>query len=188
LFASLTALQVWAGGETAAAAKVGAKAPEFSAKDTDGKQHTLADYTKQGKIVVLEWFNADCPYCQNHAKEGTMTSLVKDYGTKNVVFLGVDSTAAHQGKESDIKAKIAEWKLNYPIITDFDGKVGKTYGAATTPHMFIIAKDGVLVYDGAIDDQGETNYIRQALDEIIAGKTVSKSKTKPYGCSVKYKG
>lgn len=186
LFAGMAALPVWAGD--AAQAKVGAKAPEFSLKDADGKAYNLADYAKQGKIVVLEWFNADCPYCQNHAKDGTMIKLVKDYGAKNVVFLGVDSTAAHQGKESDLKAKIAEWKLNYAILTDYDGKVGKMYGATNTPHMFIIGKDGVLVYNGAIDDQGETNYVKQALEEVLAGKTVSKSQTKPYGCSVKYKG
>lgn len=170
-------------------AKIGEKAPEFTLVDLDGNSHSLADLTKQGKIVVLEWFNNDCPVCAKHAQSKTIINLVNDYQDKGVVVLGIDSTHMHDGKEADVKKKAEEWSINYPILKDFDGKVGRTYGAKTTPHMFVIDKSGMLAYDGAIDDQTPdgTNYVRQALDQVLKGETVAQSKTKPYGCSVKYK-
>lgn len=172
-------------------AKVGHKAPTFALKDTNGKVHELASYTADGKIVVLEWFNHGCPVCAHHAAEGTMIKMVDTYKDKDVVFLGIDSTNYHEGKTDEINAKIKEWKINYTILTDFDGKVGHMMNAKTTPHMFIINKDGVLVYDGAIDDaksgDGKTNYVSTALDQLLAGETIEKSKTPPYGCGVKYK-
>ncbi len=172
-------------------AKVGHKAPPFTLKDTHGEIHELAKYTADGKIVVLEWFNHGCPVCAHHAAEGTIIKMVEQYKDKDVVFLGIDSTHFHDGKTEEINTKIKEWKLNYTILTDFDGKVGHMMNAKTTPHMFIINKDGILVYDGAIDNaktgDGKTNHVTVALDQLLAGQTVETSKTAPYGCSVKYK-
>ena len=173
--------------------KVGEKAPEFSLKDTDGKEHALSSLS--GKIVVLEWFNPDCPFVQKqHEKTTTMADLVKKYGDK-VTFLAINSNAPGSmgsGKDRNAKAK-TDWKLDYPILLDETGEVGKAYQSKNTPTMYVIDAKGNLAYWGAIDDDssadkaGKTNYVGKALDELLAGKPVSQSKTKPYGCNVKYK-
>lgn len=179
--------------EKKAELKIGEKAPEFSLKDTEGKEHALSSLS--GKIVVLEWFNPDCPFVQKqHEKTTTMADLVKKYGDK-VTFLAVNSNAPGSmgsGKDRNAKAK-ADWKLDYPILLDESGEVGKAYQSKNTPTMYVIDAKGNLAYWGAIDDDsspdkaGKTNYVGKALDELLAGKPVSQSKTKPYGCNVKYK-
>lgn len=173
---------------------IGQPAPEFKLKDTTGKEFDLASLTKEGKIVVLEWFNSECPVCARHGEEGTMKKIAADYQGKGVVFLGINSGApGKQGYGKDADA-IKKWSLNYPILVDETGTVGKEYGAKTTPHMYIIGKDGKLAYQGAIDNnntgklEGDkvVNYVTKALDEIIKGESVSEPVTAPYGCSVKY--
>ncbi|MBS0196569.1 MAG: thioredoxin family protein [Planctomycetes bacterium] len=174
-------------------AKVGESAPEFKLKDTDGKDVNLADY--KGKVVVLEWFNPDCPFIiKHHQKNNTFNDLYTKYNAKGVVFLAINSGAEGKqgaGAERSAKAK-TEYKMQYPILMDGNGKVGQMYGAKTTPHCFVIGKDGKLLYQGAIDDDkspetpGKTNYVAKALDEILAGSTVSTPETKSYGCPVKY--
>ncbi|HRX85139.1 MAG TPA: thioredoxin family protein [Phycisphaerae bacterium] len=176
-------------------AKVGEKAPDFTLKDTDGKEHSLSDYTAQGKIVVLEWFNSGCPFIQmHHQKESTLADLYKDFSAKDVVFLAINSTnSEHPDFGKDAQAK-KDWNIEYPILEDTDGKVGHAYGAKTTPHMFVIGKDGKLVYSGALDNDPrntksgseKVNYVRSALDDLEAGKPVATAETKPYGCGVKY--
>lgn len=184
-------------GKSEAAAtgvKVGDMAPDFTLTGTDGKTYTLSEWTQKGNIVVLEWFNAECPYCVKHGKDGTMKKIVDDYAGKGVVMLGINSGGkGKQGHGKDGWA-VKEWSLNYPILNDETGKTGKAYGAKTTPHMYIVGKDGKIAYMGAIDNnrkgdvkEGEVvNYVRQALDQIIKGETVTEPSTKPYGCSVKY--
>lgn len=182
--------------------KIGAKAPDFTLKDTQGKEHKLSDYTKEGKIVVLEWFNPGCPFIKSHhGKQHTMAHLYKEFKDKNVVFMAINSTNPdHPDYGKDAEAK-KQWKIEYPILSDADGKVGHAYGAKTTPHMFVINKDGKLAYTGAMDndprnrktedakkpENRKINYVRAALDELVAGKKVTKSTTRPYGCGVKYK-
>jgi len=161
-------------------------AADFSLQDTDGKTHKLSDL--KGKVVVLEWTNKDCPFVKLHYKPGAMQKMADQYIAKGVVWLSIDST--HSAKLEALKAWKAEQKINHPILLDQDGAIGRAYGAATTPHFFIV-KDGALLYQGAYDDykqgKGSTvNYVSQALDEVLAGKAVSNTKTKPYGCSVKY--
>jgi peroxiredoxin len=172
-------------------AKPGAKAPDFSLKDQNGKDVKLADF--KGKIVVLEWVNPGCPYVVRHYKEGTMANLAKEYAAGgNVVWLAVMSNAG--AKAEDMKAFADKNKLPYPILMDAEGTVGKAYGAKTTPHMFVIDKDGKLAYQGGIDndEDGEkssdrVNYVKNALDELKAGKPVGKGETASYGCGIKYK-
>lgn len=171
-----------------AGVKVGDKAPDFTLTGTDGKSYTLSEWTAKGNIVVLEWFNSECPFCVKHGKDGTMKKIVEDYKDKSVVMLGINSGGKGKpGHGKDAEA-IKAWGLNYPVLNDETGKVGHSYGAKTTPHMFIIGKDGKVAYMGAIDDQkeGGKNYVRQALDQIIKGETVTEASTKPYGCGVKY--
>ena len=182
-----------AGGD-AQKATVGSKAPDFTLTDTSGKEVTLSSLTGNGQVVVLEWFNAGCPFVvRHHEKYNTMTDLANKYKGK-VTWLAINSSA--QGKEGygmDAEA-ISKWSINYPILIDADGGVGRLYGAKTTPHMFIIDTKGTLVYAGAIDDDRgdqkspteKVNYVALALDEVLAGKPVTQSETKSYGCSVKY--
>lgn len=173
-------------------ATVGQKAPDFTLTCTDGKEHKLADL--KGKIVVLEWFNPECPgIVQHHKTAKTFNDLHKDFKDKGVVFLAINSGAPGKqgyGKELN-KQKAKEFDLTFPILLDESGTVGKAYGAKTTPHCFIIDKDGILVYNGAIDNgrmnkNGDKNYVREALDQVVKGETVTTPETKPYGCSVKY--
>jgi len=185
-------------GATAAAstgpAKINNPAPDFTLTDTTGKQVSLNEYTKQGKVVVLEWFNPDCPVAKGyHTGNDAMGATANAYAGKNVAWLAINSGApGMQGAGKDRNAKaITEYNIKYPVLLDETGKVGRMYGAKTTPHMFVIDKNGVLRYAGAIDDgsanqPGQTNYVKQALDQIIAGQPVSKAETQAFGCSVKY--
>jgi len=178
--------------EGAERSDAGKKAPEFTLNSFDGKQVKLSDYS--GKIVVLEWFNFECPYVMGHYGERkTMVELANKYKDKNVVWLAVNSTS-HITVEGN-KQFAAQQKLPYPILDDRAGVVGHAYGAQTTPHIFIIDPRGNIVYNGAIDNaplgktqQGETyvNYVDKALAELTAGKPVTTANTKPYGCTVKY--
>lgn len=180
--------------EGAKGAKIGDMAPAFSLKDQDGKTVSLADY--KGKIVVLEWFNDDCPAVEGAHKKKAMVPVAAEFAAKDVVWLAIDSTNAKHGNFGTNKEKLKSWGIAYPVLTDAEGTTGKAYGATNTPHMFIIGKDGKLAYKGAIDNdqRGEktgsdyTNYVKQALNQLVAGETVTTAETKAYGCSVKYAG
>jgi len=166
------------------------KAPAFTLKSFDGKEISLADC--KGKIVVLEWINVQCPFVRYHYEQaGTMKRLADKYKDKGVVWLAIDSTSGVTDEQ--VKEFIAKHNITYPVLDDRAGKVGRAYGAKTTPHMFIIDKQGQIVYNGAIDNapMGKSegpavNYVDKALSELLAGKSVSISNSKPYGCSVKY--
>ena len=168
----------------------GKRAPEFELNSFDGKTVSLSDY--RGKIVVLEWLNFECPFSRYHYEtKNTMVELAKKYKGKNVVWLAVNSTSHTTPEPNKDFAKRHE--LPYLILDDRSGKVGRAYGAETTPHMYIIDPRGRIVYEGAIDDsplgqkkEGVINYVDNALAELTAGKAVSTPKTKPYGCTVKY--
>ena len=168
---------------------VGDAAPAFTLSDTEGNEVSLGDF--DGKIVVLEWLNPDCPFVQRHYKAG-MKNLATKYEGQDVVWLTINSTN-YMDAAANAKFK-TDNGLPYAILVDQSGDVGHLYGAKTTPHMYIIDGGGTLVYIGAIDDdprgnKGEpaVNYVAAALDEMIAGNAVTNAETKPYGCSVKYK-
>jgi peroxiredoxin len=178
------------------AVEAGKPAPDFAGTDINGKTVKLSDYA--GKIVVIESYNSDCPYCHNQYKTGTMQALQKELAGKGVVWLLVDSVNpknfSHRTPEQ-AKAEMAAEQMDVAAwIDDGSGAIGHLYGMLTTPHMFVIDKAGTLVYDGAIDDQPDPshdptkarNYVREAVDAVMAGKPVVVSQTKPYGCSVKY--
>ncbi len=171
-------------------AKVGEAAPAFTLTDTSGKEHKLADY--KGKTVVLEWTNQTCPYVERHYKADTMAKTHKAVGKEDVVWLSIDST--HDRPAKELKTWKEKQGFDYPVLADKDGKVGKMYGAKTTPHMYVVGPEGTLQYAGAIDNnpRGElegdkvVNYVEQAVTAVKAGETPAKAETKPYGCSVKY--
>jgi len=175
-------------GEKQTAAQVGAKAPLFSLPDQTGKMVNLADYS--GKLVVLEWWNNECPVVQRHYKDNAMNNLAKKYADKDVVWLAINST---NGKTNeDNKSAAQQMNMDRPVLNDASGDIGHMYGATNTPGMYVIDKQGNLAYMGAIDDNPSgkkataKNYVAQALDELISGQSVSESHTKQYGCSIKY--
>ncbi len=178
-------------------AVVGQAAPAFTVNDLDGKPVSLSNYA--GKIVVLEWTNIECPFVKKHYGSGNIPKLQATYTAKGVVWLSINSSAP--GKQGNfpvaqIKAQRAAWKAaSTDYLTDADGKVGRLYGAKTTPDFFIVDASGVLRYSGAIDSipspdpsdipQAE-NYAAEALDALLSGQQVKTASTTPYGCSVKY--
>jgi peroxiredoxin len=179
-----------------AAVEPGKAAPLFSAVDSNGKAVKLADY--RGKTVVLEWTNDGCPYVQKHYA-GNMQALQKEAAADGVVWLSIISSApGQQGYADGARAnKLTKDRGATPtsVLLDPKGAIGHLYAAKTTPHMYIVDKNGTLVYQGAIDDKPTTktadlatakNYIRTALAEVKAGKPVSTAATVAYGCTVKY--
>jgi peroxiredoxin len=196
----LTAITTLAAGALYAAdiPPVGSAAPDFSAPDANGKTQSLSEY--KGKYVVLEWFNPECPFVKKHYGSDNMQKLQAEYTGKGVVWLTIDSNAP--GTEGNISAdqakKIMEsWKTKQTaLVLDPESTIAKLYGAKNTPNMVVINPEGKIVYEGAIDSKASpnpadipssTNYVKNALDESLAGKPVSNAQTKPYGCSVKYK-
>ena len=163
-------------------------APDFTLMDHTGKAHSLADYSE--KNVVLEWVNPECPFVKRHYDSKTMVNLADTYAHKGVVWLAVNSTNTFdQAKNA---AFVKERGVPYPVLNDSDGKVGRLYDAKTTPHLFVIDKAGRLAYQGAIDDDPagnktvKINYVKQAIDDLLAGRVVATPQTNSYGCSVKY--
>lgn len=194
LLMMMTAALATAGTPAASRAEIGKPAPAFSLNDVDGKSHALADLA--GKIVVLEWTNPNCPVVRRVYSSGIMSALQKEYVARGVVWLTINSTnTGHDDHETagDQKKLYASWKASPTAqLLDPAGSVGRSFEARTTPHMFVIDTNGVLVYNGAIDDDPRgsagqpKNYVKEALEALFAGKTVATTVTKPYGCGVKY--
>jgi hypothetical protein len=199
-FLTLTALAsaaAFAAGSAFAAATVGQPAPAFTAVDVNGKTVSLADF--KGRHVVLEWTNPGCPFVVKHYDSGNMQGTQRQATGQGVVWLTLNSTA--EGTKDYLRpADLDAWMRRHqaPVtatLMDADGKVGRAYGARTTPHMYIVNPAGTLVYAGAIDSipnanaadiPRATNHVKAALAESLAGKPVTVAVTRPYGCSIKY--
>ncbi len=180
-----------------AAPEINKPAPDFTAATIAGQPFTLSEH--KGKIVVLEWNNPECPFVKKHYDSKNMQATQKAAVEKGAEWIVINSSAP--GKQGNVTAaeagKIMIEAGGAPTaeILDATGEVGKLYGASTTPHMFVIDKDGNVAYMGAIDDQptpdpktveGAKNYVLAAVDSLVAGTPVETSITQPYGCSVKY--
>ncbi len=178
-------------------AKLNEPAPDFTLTDSKGVEHSLSDFA--GKIVVLEWINFDCPFVKKHYDSKNIQTLQAKYAEKGVVWLAICSS--NKGKQGhfpvdEINKRTKNHNAKYAAyLIDEDGTVGKMYGAKTTPHMYIINTEGMLVYAGGIDDkptanlndiEGAKNYVSLGLDELLGGGNVSIQSSTPYGCSVKY--
>lgn len=177
----------------------GAQAPDFTLKSAGTKDGEIKLSSYKGKVIVLEWLNHGCPFVRKHYDSGNMQALQTKYTSKNVIWLSVISSApgkqgfvtADEARKDVVKNKSAATN----ILLDPTGQVGQLYGAKTTPHMYIVDKNGVLAYQGAIDDKPDTeqasvklakNYVAEALDLILTDKKVTHATTKSYGCGVKY--
>lgn len=197
-FLSLVAIFAALFASVHAAPEVGKPAPDFTLTDINGTSHSLSSF--RGKTVVLEWVNQECPFVVKHYdKSGNMPATQKKALENGVVWLSINS--GHPGAQGDFnKAKVEAWMKRTgaaptAYFRDQDGKVGKLYDARTTPHMFIINPEGVLVYAGGIDDvrtanpddiKRATNYVTAALTDLSEGRAVGTATSRPYGCSVKY--
>ena len=193
----ITAALALAATAALATASVGQPAPAFTAVDTSGKTLSLADF--KGRHVVLEWVNPGCPYVAKHYASANMQGTQRQAVARGVVWLAINSTASEHG-DYKTPAALARWMQGHQAaatatLMDADGRVGRAYGARTTPQLFLIDPQGTLVYAGAIDDKpssnpadvaGATNHVKVALAEALAGRPISKATTRPYGCSVKY--
>ena len=181
-----------------AAATVGQAAPDFALKDTNGKTVRLSDF--KGKHVVLEWTNPGCPFVRKHYDSGNMPATQKDATDKGVVWLAINSTEKASSdylEPTKLSAWLAERKASpTAVLMDEEGTTGRSYGARTTPHMYIVNPQGVLIYAGGIDSiasarpsdiEKATNYVKTGLAEALVGKSLTAATTAPYGCSIKYK-
>lgn len=180
-----------------ASADLGAVAPAFAGTDSHGKSWSLAEL--KGKVVVLETTNVDCPYVRKHYNSGNMQTQQREAAAKGVIWLTVAASAA--GMEGYVTADqanaiVARYKAApSAVILDPQSKIARAYGATVTPHMYIIDAQGTLVYKGGIDSivstdvddiPKATQYVRVALDQVLAGKPVAQASTRPYGCTLKY--
>ena len=195
LFA-LPALLLAMAGQAAPA--VGQVAPDFTLRDASGKAVKLSDF--RGKVVVLEWTNPGCPYVRKHYDSGNMAATQQDAVARGAVWLSINSTEKASGDYLE-PLKLVAWQKERKVqptatLMDEEGVAGKAYGARTTPHMYIVDPQGRLIYAGGIDSipssdsddiKKAVNYVRQGLNEALAGKPVSQATTRPYGCSIKYK-
>ncbi len=182
---------------TASGLLAGTKAPDFTLPSVAGEEHSLSQY--EGKIVVLEWINYDCPFVRKFYNPGVMQKWQNEATEKGIVWLSICSSApGTQGNFSheEWQRRIAAHEVKIPVLLDESGDVGRAYGAQTTPHMYVINPEGYIVYQGAIDSIRSTsaddiekadNYVRAAIKAVLAGEEVEVAKTRAYGCSVKYK-
>lgn len=183
--------------DAATVAVVGKPAPGFTLPDLAGEKVSLSDF--KGKIVVLEWFNPECPFVKAAHTKGSLVDTAKKMTEKGVAYLAINSGApGKQGHGVDVNAEAKKaFKLDHPILLDEDGTVGRAYAATNTPHIFVIDEAGTLVYAGAVDNspdgeggspEGGTlvNYLVDAVAAVRSDDPVAVSHTKAYGCSVKY--
>ena len=180
-----------------AAVKTGDAAPDFTLTDTTGATHSLSDF--KGKYVVLEWTNHQCPFVNKFYSKGDMQAFQAEVTGDGAVWLQIVSSA--KGKQGYVTAaegealRVSQKMASTAMLLDSNGLVGKQYNAKTTPHMFLINPEGVLVYQGAIDSIRSTrsadiasavNYLEKAYAAATAGESIDPDTTTPYGCSFKY--
>ena len=182
----------------ARAARVGQPAPDFSLPDTGGKAVRLADF--RGRFVVLEWTNPGCPFVRKHYESGNMGATQKLARDQGVAWLAINSTETASSDYLE-PPRLADWLKQHQgvptaVLMDPEGTTGRAYDAKTTPHLYIVDPQGMLVYAGGIDSiasarvsdiEKATNHVKAALADIAAKRPIAQAVTKPYGCTIKYK-
>ena len=176
--------------------QVGSVVDDFILMDTDGNKHTLSEYLAEHEAVVLEWFNPDCPYVKKYhdGPNPSMAEAVEFVSNQDIVWLAVNSNAPGNqghGVERNQRAK-ADYGIDYPILLDENGTVGRNFGATSTPQLFLIGEGRTVLYNGGVDDTRVNedipgvNYVIDAVNQFISGKEINPAKTPHPGCSVKY--
>ena len=165
----------------------GEMAPDFTLTDMTGTEHKLADYLADGKTVVLEWFNPGCSVVHYYYRESSTMldtyNSVKAQMGDDLVWLAVISQdpTVRGGTDDEVATAMSDWNIPYPVLRDGSGAVGKSYGATHTPAMYIISADGMIRYNGGVDEFAKggdnppvgTNFIVQAVNELKGGSAVS---------------
>ncbi len=171
--------------------EIGQKAPDFKLTSSEGSEISFSDF--KGKVVVLQWTNHTCPFIKRHeGTQHTVQKLVEKFESKGVAFVAVDSSYFCEEKKDGINAFRKENGLKHPTLLDASGKIGKMFGAKTTPHVFVFGKDGKLIYKGGFDNdrrgdkENARNYVAEAISAALNGSTPPVEQAKPYGCGVKY--
>lgn len=183
-------------GVAMGAVETGAEAPDFTLTDVRGNEHTLHDHL--GSIIVLEWTNYDCPFVRKFYNPGVMQAMQAEFAERGIVWLTICSSAP--GTQGNFTPEVwlqrmGAWNVVAPVLLDESGDVGRAYGALVTPHMYVIDTEGRIAYQGAIDSIRSVNsddidradqYVRLAVEALLAGNEVAITDTRPYGCTVKY--
>ena len=181
------------GATMALASEIGAEAPDFSLTSITGQTVKLSDY--RGKTVILEWFNPGCPFVKYAHGEGVIREQAAKWVSDDTVWLAINSGApGKQGADpEENRAAVEKWQINYPVLMDPTGEVGQSYAAKTTPQMAVVNPEGVLVFNGALDNapmgkkKGDPmSHLSNSLEALKSGQPVPNASPKPYGCSVKY--
>ena len=177
-------------------AVVGKAAPAFELRSLDGKTFRLSDL--KGKVVVLEWLNPECPYCAySHGKSGTLKSYIDQLRGKGIAWISIVSEGPERegGKPEHVRKFVDEVGIKGTVLVDAEGKVGRSFGAKTTPQVCLISERGVLVYRGAPDNaplgkvernEARRNYVAAALADLTSGHAVTQPEVKPYGTPIQY--
>lgn len=172
---------------------IGSRVPSFSAPGADGRRHGLSDYA--GRLVVLEWTNPVCPFTAAKYNSGAMQALQHYAASQHIVWLSIDTAAPDRAgylTAAAARTRITQTQATVTaFLFDVDGSIARRYGAKTTPSFFIVDRSGKLVYQGAMDkdlfeNQGGENYVKAALDDLVAGRPVKNAETQPQGCAIEY--
>jgi len=176
--------------------KVGEAAPDFAGTDIHGRTYRLSDF--RGRVVVLEAYDSNSPFCAKHYRTGAMPRLQRTAASKGVIWLVVNSArpgmASYRNPEAarkefrDLGMKATTW------LDDSNGRIGRQYGLKTAPHCVVINQQGIVAYEGAIDDRPSRdgdprtahNYVRAAVEALLADRKVAVPQTKPYGTAIRY--
>lgn len=176
-----------------ASIKVGGAALPFDLPGVDEKNHSLAEYSGRNTVVVVFSCN-HCPYVR--AWEDRMVQVQADYASEGVQLVAINANDDQKYPDDSyakMKERAREKNFNFPYLRDESQQVARAYGAERTPEVFVFDKAGVLRYHGVIDDNYDdpaavkTMYLRNALDDILSGKTPQIAETKPIGCTIKWK-
>jgi peroxiredoxin len=183
----LFALAVSAGPALADGPAIGTTAPAFELKTLDGKPFSLADAQKSNSYVVLMFIATQCPY--SNAYNDRMRDMAAAYAKKGVLFVGINSNKTESLEEAAAHAR--KHGFAFPLLKDPGNKVADLYDAKRTPEVFVIGKDGKLVYHGRIDDNSDdaarvtSPDLKNALEAVLAGQPVARAETKAFGCTIK---
>lgn len=183
--ALVAALCLASAAAVAEAPAIGTAAPDFQLTTIDGKPFSLASAAKENKAVVLIWISTQCPY--SNAYNARMKEMANAYASKGVLFVGINSN-----KTEDVAKAVAHAKSNghtFPILKDPSNKVADLYDAQRTPEVYVVDSTWKLRYHGRItenhEDASSTPDLKNALDALLTGKTVAKTVTKAFGCTIK---
>lgn len=174
--------------------QLGDSAPDFSLPATDGKTYSLADFA-DSPILVVAFSCNHCPYVVG--SEDRMSDFARDYQSKGVQFIAINSNSVNTYADDSFEHMIEranEKNFQFPYLRDESQDVARAYGALRTPHYFVFDANRQLKYTGRMDDNPRTpgaettHELRDAIDDMLAGREVQVALTNPIGCNVKWDG